>query len=119
MDERLEKALEFSNYRTTLYNQIESLKLRMKNTLMHSYNGGTFEANQDLIGFCHAMLADGQEETVLLDVNELPVHVDDLRGFYDDIYSKYFEAMNEYNMEYQKLRKARKVSAIVELNPEE
>ena len=118
MDSRLEKALQFSNYRTTLYAQLETLKLKTQNDLMYSHNGGTFEITRDLISFCHALIGDDQSDTILLDVNDLPILISDLKTFTDDIYSKYFEAMNEYYVEYEKLRKARKVSAIVDLAPE-
>lgn len=118
MDSRLEKALQFSNYRTTLYAQLENLKLKTQNDLMYSHNGGTFEITRDLISFCYALMGDDQSDTVLLDVNDLPILISDLKTFTDDIYSKYFEAMNEYYVEYEKLRKARKVSAIVDLAPE-
>lgn len=119
MDDRLEKALEFSNYRVTLYNQHEALKLRMRNALTHACNGGTFKITQELIGFCNTLILDEQTEAVLLDINELPILIPELQEFYDTIYSKYFEALNDYSIEYEKLRKARKVSAIVDIDPKE
>ncbi len=118
MDSRLEKALQFSNYRTTLYAQLENLKLKTQNDLMYSHNGGTFKITRGLISFCYALMGDDQSDTILLDVHDLPILISDLKTFTDDIYSKYFEAMNEYYVEYEKLRKARKVSAIVDLAPE-
>jgi len=118
LDSRLEKALQFSNYRTTLYAQLETLKLKTQNDLMYSHNGGTFKISRELISFCHTLIGDDQSDTILLDVNDLPILISDLKTFTDDIYSKYFEAMNEYYVEYEKLRKARKVSAIVDLAPE-
>jgi len=119
MDERLERALEFSNYRVTLHQQLETLKFKMRNGLTHSCNGGTFHISQELIGFCNSLILDEQTESVLLDINELPILIPDLPEFYEEIYSKYFETLNEYSAEYEKLRKARKVAAIVDIDPEE
>ena len=118
MDERLKKALEFSNYRLTLYQQLETQKLKTQNDLMFSHNGGTFRITRELISFCSALLSDEQTETILLDVNELPIFVDDLQGFYDKIYSTYFEVLNNYHQEYERLKTARRPAAIVEMEDE-
>lgn len=119
MDSRLEKALEFSNYRVTLFQELKTLKLKMANDLMYSYNGGTFKITRELISFCQALLADDQSETILLDINDTPIFIDALSEFADKIYSQYFEALNEYHIEYERLRKARSVEKIVDLSPNE
>jgi len=119
VDKRLEQALQFSNYRITLFQQLKILKLKVANRLMYSHNGGTFRINRELISFCYSLLNDDQTETVLLDVNDTPILIDDLLQFTDDIYSKYFETLNEYHTEYEKLRKARSVEKIVDLSPDE
>ena len=118
MDKRLEQALQFSNYRITLFQQLKTLKLKVANRLMYSHNGGTFKINRELISFCYSLLNDDQTETVLLDVNETPILIDDLLQFTDNIYSKYFETLNEYHTEYEELRKSRSVDKIVDLSPE-
>jgi len=119
MDDRLKRALEFSNYRLTLYQQLDNLKLKTQNGLMFSHNGGTFKINRELIAFCNALLEDDQTETILLDINELPVFVSNLKEFYDTIYSKYFEVLNDYHQEYEKSRKSRRPAAIVEMEENE
>ena len=50
-DQRLEKALEFANYRSTLANQKEKLKDRCEAQLNYAYNGGIFHINETLIAF--------------------------------------------------------------------
>ena len=45
-DERLEKALEFANYRQTLFNQKKILQDNCEAQLSYAYNGGTFKIDQ-------------------------------------------------------------------------
>ena len=52
---------------------------------------------------------------MLLDIYENPIKVD-IENFYDEISSRYFEVTNEYYAEYEKIRKARKVHKILDLN---
>ena len=56
MSTRLTKALEFSNYRTTLNNQQAQLRSKTQSLLSYSINGGTFTINMELINFCKLLL---------------------------------------------------------------
>ena len=51
----------------------------------------------------------------MLDIYKNPILVE-LESFYEEIRSRYFEASNEYYVEYEKLRKARKVHKVLDLN---
>ena len=114
MDERLEKALEFSKYRIALFNHKEDLKLKLNNMLIHAENGGIFRITQELITFVKLLVDRGNDKVVLIDQNGNPIEVSDLEAFLDDIISKYFEATNFYHAEYTKLRLARSVKSIHE-----
>lgn len=115
MSTHLNKALEFANYRVTLNNQKAQLKAKTQNLLSYSINGGTFTIDIPLITFCKQLIDDGQKDVVLLDIYNNPIKVDvDL--FYEEIQSRYFEVTNDYYVEYEKLRKARKVHKILGLN---
>ena len=94
MSTRLTKALEFANYRTTLNNQQSQLKAKIQSQLSYSINGGSFTINRELITFVKLLIDDGEKEAVLLDI------------------------YNDYYAEYEKLRKARKVHKILDLNDE-
>lgn len=109
MDDRLTKALEYSNYKVTVFRQKQNLKLRLENLLTYAYNGGMFKISQELISFIDALLRKEVNEVVLVDSRENPVKINDLQDFYDTILGLYFEATNEYHLEYEKLRKARSV----------
>jgi hypothetical protein len=109
MDDRLTKALEYSNYKVTVFQQKQNLKLRLENLLTFAHNGGMFKITQELISFVSSLLQKDVQEVVLIDSRENPVKISNLEEFYDTILSQYFEATNEYHLEFEKLRKARSV----------
>lgn len=114
MNTRLSKALEFANYRITLNNQLATLRAKTQSLLSYSVNGGTFSIDLPLLTFCKQMLDQEKTELVLLDNYQNPIRVD-LAEFYDEISSRYFEVTNDYHAEYEKLKKARQVSKILDL----
>lgn len=114
MDERLEKALEFANFMVTLNNQKRSLKEKYYTDCMYYHNGGTFKITKDLITFIKTLVDLGNnKETIIVDDNDLPIRVDDLKKFLDDIIDQYFIASNSYYNDYQLLKKNRSVEALV------
>ncbi len=115
MAAKLQTALEFANYRQTLNNQKEVLKARTESLLSYSINGGTFTIDRELITFVKVLIDDKHTDAVLLDVYNHPIAVD-LQNFYSEIMSRYFEVTNDYYVEYEKIRKARKVSSVLDLN---
>ena len=115
MAAKLQTALEFSNYRQTLNNQKEVLKAKTESLLIYSINGGTFTIDRELITFVKVLIDDKHTDAVLLDIYNHPISVD-LQNFYSEIMSRYFEVTNDYYVEYEKIRKARKVSSVLDLN---
>tara|TARA_B100000902_G_scaffold237191_1_gene224698 strand:+ start:229 stop:606 length:378 start_codon:yes stop_codon:yes gene_type:complete len=115
MSTRLTKALEFANYRTTLNNQKAQLKAKTQSLLSYSINGGSFTIDIPLLTFCKQLIDEGHEEVVLLDIYQNPIKIE-VEKFYNEIQSRYFEVLNEYYVEYEKIRKARKVHKVLDLN---
>jgi len=115
MSSKLTKALEFANYRTTLNIQHNNLKAKVQTLLNYSINGGTFEISQTLISFVKTLIDQGNTQAVLLDIYTNPIQVE-LEIFLEEITSRYFEATNEYHVEYTKLRKSRKVHKLIDLD---
>lgn len=112
VDERLAAALDASNYRLTLNIQRENSKLKLKNHLVYSQNGGIFKITQDFISFIFA-LSQSKKSAVVLDSNENPVKIDDLDGFYENILDIYQEGMNDYLIEFEKFKKLRTTAKVV------
>ena len=113
--ERLEKALDFSNTMQTFNLNKNNLKVKTQNLLNYSTNGGTFNVDQSLIGFMHMIVSSGKKEAILLDKNDIPIKIDDTEKFLEDISSLYFEAINEYYNDYQKLKSSRKIEKVLEI----
>lgn len=114
MSAKLTKALEFANYRVTLNNQQIALKAHIQNLLSYSINGGTFTIDRTLISFCDALLRQGDETAILLDIYDHPIQVD-LKEFLTEVISRYHEATNEYYAEYERLKKARQVHRVLDI----
>jgi hypothetical protein len=50
-----------------------------------------------------------------MDKNDIPIKIEDTEKFLEDISSLYFEAINEYYNDYQKLRSSRKIEKVLEI----
>ena len=115
MSTKLTKALEFANYRVRLNNQRSALRAKIEGLLSYSTNGGTFSIDTTLLTFCKQLIDEKETEVVLLDIHNNPILIE-LDSFYEEIRSRYFEVTNDYYVEYEKLRKARKVHKVLDLN---
>ena len=113
MDERLKKALDYSNFMITLTNQKRILLEQYNNDLIYYFNSGQFTVSQQLVSFCQSLLSLKQTETVLVDDSGLPVEIENLEDFTKNILNVYFKASNRYLTEYTKLKKNRTVEGIV------
>jgi len=114
MDERLEKALEFSNYMVTLNNQKRVLREKFRESTVYYHNGAQFTVTKQLVTFVNLLVDKGNtDDIVLIDDNELPILVENLEDFLSDIMNTYFTAANTYHQEYQKLIKNRSTMKLV------
>ncbi|OUX04085.1 MAG: hypothetical protein CBE00_13300 [Planctomycetaceae bacterium TMED240] len=114
MDERLQKALEFSNYNLTFTNQKQNIRNRVNQLKLVHTNGGSFSSEPSLISFVKTLLDIGKTEAVIIDSKDNPVEIKNLQGFFDDLISAYTSATNEYDVEYNKLKKMRSIKKIMD-----
>jgi hypothetical protein len=115
MDERLEKALEFSNYLVTLENSKRILKEQYQESLIYFHNKGQFTVTMQLISFLQSLLQLKQTETVLIDDNDIPIEIQDLKKFVIEVMNIYFHANNKYLIEYNKLVNQRSTKDLIDL----
>jgi len=113
--QRLEKALNFSNTMKTFNLNKNNLKVKTQNLLSFSTAGGSFSVDQSLISFMNVVVSSGKTEITLLDKNEIPIHIEDTSKFLDEVSSLYFEVVNDYYHDYQKLRSSRKIEKVLEI----
>lgn len=116
MDERLEKAFSVANYMATLSNQKRLIKEELDQKLVYYTNGGSFKVDQTLISFTKTVLDLGHtEDVVFLDVNQMPIVIDNVLDFLNNIVNVYFEAVNDYSVKVTEIKSKRKLTDIVEL----
>lgn len=116
MEEQLKKALDFSNYRQTFSIQRKTLREKVDSKLTYGYGGGIFKINRELINFVDFLILKQRTSgVVLLDQNDNPILIEDLKKFQDDILDRYFTVTNEYFEEYQNLKKSRSVEKLIDL----
>lgn len=113
MDERLEKALDFSNYMLTLSNQKRLLAEKYQEELIHFYNGSQFTITRELITFVSIMVSADQDEVVITDDNNIPCMIEDIGDFYGHILDLYTTASNNYYSAYLQLKTSRSVEKLV------
>jgi tRNA splicing endonuclease len=114
MDERLEKALEFANYRTTLSNQKRNIRSRMHVLQSVQYKSGSFVADEKTISFVDSLLRSDKNNAIIIDTKENPIEIEDLQDFKDNLISAYTEASNEYKIQMDKIKKARNIKKIMD-----
>ncbi len=119
MSEKLEQALSFSNYRQTLNNQLQKLKIKTEGLLIFSIGGGSFTINRELICFLDYLTRTKVKEATLLDDNNVPVLIIDIEIFLKNITQRYFDVTTDYHKEFQLIRKARSVKSILDIKDEE
>tara|TARA_B100000963_G_scaffold45112_3_gene33608 strand:+ start:12514 stop:12861 length:348 start_codon:yes stop_codon:yes gene_type:complete len=114
MDDRLEKALEFANYRITLSNQKRTIRQRMHVLQTVNYNRGVFNANPATISFIKTLIDSGKQNAIILDSKEQPIYVEDCADFLESLLSAYTESTNEYKTQMDKIVKARNIKSLMD-----
>jgi len=114
MDERLEKALEFANYRSTLSNQKRNIRSRMQVLQSVHFNGGSFIANEVTISFVSSIINAGKSSAIIVDTKDNPIEIEDLQEFQNILIDAYQQATNEYKIQMDKIKKARNIKKIMD-----
>jgi len=112
MDEKLSKALEFANYTQTLEDKKSQIKEKFYQTTLYFFAGGQFTVDQTLLSFV-SLLLQKQNQAILIDDNENPIKIDDLKVFQDNILDVYFQATNEYFTDIQDIKRKRSIEKLV------
>jgi hypothetical protein len=116
LEEKLKAAFESANYMTVLASQKKILKEEYYQNVIHYHNGGVFSVNQQLLTFVK-MLVDLEqpESTVLIDDNDTPIEILNLKDFFTEILSVYFTAANDYYTKHSNLKKSRTITKLLDL----
>ena len=115
MDERLEKAFQTANYMTTLSNQRKVILEEFQQSLIYYFQGASFTIDRNLITFINTLVAQETISAVVLDDNNIPVEITDLKAFLDEIMSIYFSATNDYLLKFNQIKSKRRVGDLIAL----
>lgn len=113
MDPRLADALTAANYRITLANQRKNAKLKLQRYLTFPKNGGMFFVDRELVSFVQSLILAGKDSTILLDSNDNPIEINNLDSFFEEIYERYYNGLQDYLSEYNAFKKARNVEKLI------
>ena len=120
MEDRLRRALEFSNYRQTLHIQRENVKQRYNSQLQLIVDSGVFYAERDLISLVNTLIETKNESAIIIDSKNNPINIENLKEFRESLLEAYHQASYELYAEHRRLKKSRNVKAIIEWEqPEE
>lgn len=114
MDERLQKALEFSNYTLTINNQKQNIKNRVAQLQTVHHLGGVFIANQETIAFVKTLIDLEHKDAIVVDTKQNPIRVPKLQELLEKLVGAYISATQEYEVEYEKLKKARNIKKLMD-----
>jgi hypothetical protein len=113
MDVMLEKAVKVANFMATLTNQRKLAFEEFKQSTIYYNNGASFTITPSFISYINTLVSRGLESAVVIDDNNVPAAVDNLKEFLDKIVIIYFEAANKYASKYNELKTKRKVEDLI------
>ena len=115
MDERLAKALEFSNFLETQNNQKRIFLAQYKENLIHYTHGHKFTVTQELINFCHTLSCIYPINAIVLDDNNIPFTITDIDEFTRELIGVYVVASRKYAADYETIKQNRSVQGLIDL----
>jgi len=114
LPQNLAEMLEISNPRATYQNQLRNAREMFESRCHLAHGGGFFKSTPVLIAYLYSCSKFNYDHTIVEDQNGIPILIEDLEDFLDTVESHYYQALNSYWEEVQRLRKSRNPSAIVE-----
>lgn len=109
MDQRLSKALEFSNYLVTFKNQKRILEQQYISSCKLYYNGSEFTASPSLILMLEL------EHQYITDDRNIPIFISNIEEFKTQVKDTFKFATKTYYSEYQKLISNRTVQGLIDV----
>jgi len=116
MDEKLEKALKFSNYVATFENQKRILFENYKQNLVLYKNGGKFSVTEQRINYLQTLCIQNHKDCVITDDNNLPVRFDNTEELLKEMLEISQEAILRYESAYNDLKNKRSIDKLVGLD---
>tara|TARA_R110001606_G_scaffold87896_1_gene198045 strand:+ start:125 stop:466 length:342 start_codon:yes stop_codon:yes gene_type:complete len=112
MDSQLSSALEFANYTQTLYNQKKLAEQTFLDACVIYRNAGKFTITIQLIVLCQGYR--NRSSVILLDDNNIPIKLDDIGVFAQEIQKSYTAAISTYYDEHQRIISNKDVKGVID-----
>jgi len=113
MDEQVEKAFQTANYMATLTNQRNVAFEEFQQNLIYYINGSSFQISLELMSFVKSLIDAGNLNCILIDVNQIPVNIENIKTFHEEISAQYFKASNEYFTKYSEIKSKRRIQDLI------
>jgi hypothetical protein len=114
MDNKLEAALDYANFSLTLEKQKLAAKRHFKKSIILTYESGTFTVSVELLSYCVTMMNEPlYEQYIIIDDNDIPIEIQDIKDFYTKARRLYYKYCKEYLNEYKRLVNKKDVKGLV------
>jgi len=115
MTKDFETAFDLANLMSVISQQKKVIKEEFETSTLYFYNGGTFKVDQTLISFVTSLKILHQTTAVIIDQNNLPIFIDNVVIFLENILHQYTQASNKFLTDYKNLQINRKIESILNL----
>jgi hypothetical protein len=78
------------------------------------YLGGVFLANHETIAFIKTLMDLEHKSSIIIDSKQNPVNVKSLKELLDKLLNAYTSATTEFDIENEKLKKARNIKKVMD-----
>ena len=113
-DSIAEQAKANHNRQTALKVAKQALLERVQAQTILAQDGGVFQITEQMIGTLKSLIDAQYETVIMLDANHNPIKISDPQEFLNRAIAKYQEALNEYHIAYEKLKKQRSVDQFID-----
>jgi hypothetical protein len=115
MDNRLNDALAFANYRLTLQVQRQNIEARVNSALLFSFQNAIFKATPELISYFDCAMRLGSKTVFIEDQSSNVIEITDTGNFMQLAFETYQSALQLKQQEQHRLKSARSTAKIVGL----
>jgi hypothetical protein len=114
MEQRINDALAFANYRLTLQVQRKNIQARVKSALVISYQNSIFTVSKELISLV-SVLSQSNFDVIVDDDSDNAVKIENPAGFLEILCATYRSAMQIKKEAQDKIKTARNPGKLVGL----
>jgi hypothetical protein len=113
----LAEAIEYSNKMELIANQLSLIKEEYQQKLYYYALGGSFECSKEFISFIKLLVdLNNTENVVVVDLNNIPIQIPNLKDFLSEVLNCHFTATNEYYTKYNSIVSQKNIELLVDIN---